>query len=62
MCDADGATKFSDVERLESRIKKVEKKGLGIAVGSRHLMQEKDDAKAQVSEHALKRNGVGVWK
>ncbi len=61
MCDADGATKFSDLERLESRIKKAEKKGLGIAVGSRHLMQEKDDAKAQVQPPPKKKGKKWIW-
>eukprot|EP01114_Cavostelium_apophysatum_P018635 TRINITY_DN5813_c0_g1_i1.p1 TRINITY_DN5813_c0_g1~~TRINITY_DN5813_c0_g1_i1.p1 ORF type:complete len:315 (+),score=70.47 TRINITY_DN5813_c0_g1_i1:128-1072(+) len=39
--DADGATKFPDVERLEKGLKSVEKNGLGIGAGSRaHLQQE----------------------
>lgn len=40
MVDADGATRFSDLEKLEVQLKKAEKDGLGIAVGSRaHLVQ-----------------------
>ncbi|KAL6055005.1 dolichyl-phosphate beta-glucosyltransferase [Balamuthia mandrillaris] len=47
MVDADGATKFSDIERLEAKLKKVEENEFGIAVGSRdHL---KDDAVAKRS-------------
>lgn len=39
MCDADGATKFSEVERLESALKKVADGG--VAFGSRtHLFQQ----------------------
>ncbi|ORZ21722.1 nucleotide-diphospho-sugar transferase [Lobosporangium transversale] len=40
MVDADGATRFSDLEKLEAKLKEVERNGLGIAVGSRaHLVQ-----------------------
>jgi len=39
MVDADGATKFSDLDKVEDQLKKVEKDGLGISVGSRaHLV------------------------
>ncbi|KAI8137838.1 nucleotide-diphospho-sugar transferase [Fennellomyces sp. T-0311] len=39
MVDADGATRFSDLPKLESAVDKVEKEGHGIAVGSRsHLV------------------------
>lgn len=71
MVDADGATKFADLERLEKRLVQVpfllpnkasqllmcyhyldchqaEKNGLGVAVGSRYHMQEKNEAVAQV--------------
>ena len=44
MVDADGATRFSDLERLEetmARMTKV-KPGGGVVVGSRHHMQEAD--------------------
>jgi len=47
MVDADGATKFSDLERLEKRLLQAEKNGLGVAVGSRHHLQEKSEAVAQ---------------
>lgn len=41
MADADGATEFADLERLERGMKQIEKDGLGIVVGSRaHLVQE----------------------
>ncbi|KAI7819533.1 nucleotide-diphospho-sugar transferase [Gamsiella multidivaricata] len=40
MVDADGATRFSDLEQLEVKLKQAEKNGLGVAVGSRaHLVQ-----------------------
>ncbi|KAF9362809.1 dolichyl-phosphate beta-glucosyltransferase [Mortierella sp. NVP85] len=40
MVDADGATRFSDLDKMEVQLKKIEKDGLGIAVGSRaHLVQ-----------------------
>ncbi|KAM3589523.1 dolichyl-phosphate beta-glucosyltransferase [Umbelopsis sp. WA50703] len=39
MVDADGATKFSDLDDLEEKLSKCEKDGYGIAVGSRsHLV------------------------
>lgn len=41
MVDADGATEISDLNRLEDAVKKVEKNGLGLGIGSRaHLVQE----------------------
>jgi len=41
MVDADGATKFADLDRLESSLKKAERDGQGIALGSRaHLQAE----------------------
>ncbi|KAG0006929.1 dolichyl-phosphate beta-glucosyltransferase [Modicella reniformis] len=40
MVDADGATRFSDLDKLEVQLKQVEQDGLGIAIGSRaHLVQ-----------------------
>eukprot|EP00002_Diphylleia_rotans_P012430 TRINITY_DN2430_c0_g1_i4.p1 TRINITY_DN2430_c0_g1~~TRINITY_DN2430_c0_g1_i4.p1 ORF type:complete len:204 (-),score=36.97 TRINITY_DN2430_c0_g1_i4:566-1177(-) len=37
--DADGATKFSDVDALEKKMDEIEEKGLGVVVGSRaHLV------------------------
>lgn len=39
MVDADGATKFSDLGKLLLEIKKIEKNGQGVVVGSRsHLV------------------------
>lgn len=47
MVDADGATKFSDLDDLEEKLAKCEKSGYGIAVGSRsHLVST--DAVVQV--------------
>jgi dolichyl-phosphate beta-glucosyltransferase len=40
--DADGATKFGDVEKLELGLKSVEMNGFGIAVGSRAHMVKTD--------------------
>lgn len=42
MADADGATLFTDLDQLESKIQEIEKKGLGIAVGSRAHLEEAD--------------------
>jgi dolichyl-phosphate beta-glucosyltransferase len=36
--DADGASKFEDLGKLEVELKAIEKEGLGIAVGSRAHM------------------------
>jgi len=37
--DADGASKFDDLEKLEKQLKTIERDNLGIAVGSRaHLV------------------------
>ncbi|KAG0315986.1 dolichyl-phosphate beta-glucosyltransferase [Dissophora globulifera] len=39
MVDADGATRFSDLDQLEIKLKQAERDGLGVAVGSRaHLV------------------------
>jgi dolichyl-phosphate beta-glucosyltransferase len=39
MVDADGATRFSDLGKLEAEMKNIEKDGFGVAVGSRsHLV------------------------
>eukprot|EP00744_Colponema_vietnamica_P007900 GILI01011312.1.p1 GENE.GILI01011312.1~~GILI01011312.1.p1 ORF type:complete len:321 (+),score=87.49 GILI01011312.1:204-1166(+) len=41
MVDADGATKISDLERLEAEIRRIGKNGLGVVVGSRnHLVEQ----------------------
>ncbi|KAI9098769.1 nucleotide-diphospho-sugar transferase, partial [Phlyctochytrium arcticum] len=40
--DADGATKFSEVEKLEASAKAIEERGLSIAVGSRAHMLKTD--------------------
>jgi len=48
MVDADGATKFSDLDALLLKLKAVERDGLGVAVGSRAHMV-KTDAVVKVS-------------
>jgi len=40
MVDADGATKFSDLDRVEKALKDIERDGWGISVGSRAHLQE----------------------
>eukprot|EP01121_Diplochlamys_sp_Union-15-3_P007717 TRINITY_DN1987_c0_g1_i1.p1 TRINITY_DN1987_c0_g1~~TRINITY_DN1987_c0_g1_i1.p1 ORF type:complete len:321 (+),score=44.24 TRINITY_DN1987_c0_g1_i1:108-1070(+) len=41
MADSDAATKFSDIEKLEECLSKIDKDGFGVVVGSRkHLMEE----------------------
>jgi len=42
MADADGATRISDVERLETNLKEVQRDGWGIALGSRAHMETSD--------------------
>jgi dolichyl-phosphate beta-glucosyltransferase len=46
--DADGATRFSDLDRLEERMNQIERDGHGVVVGSRAHMQ--GDAVAKVRE------------
>lgn len=40
MVDADGATKFSDLEKLEESMKKVEKNQHGVSLGSRSHLED----------------------
>eukprot|EP00003_Mantamonas_plastica_P033854 TRINITY_DN995_c0_g1_i3.p1 TRINITY_DN995_c0_g1~~TRINITY_DN995_c0_g1_i3.p1 ORF type:complete len:271 (+),score=84.00 TRINITY_DN995_c0_g1_i3:373-1185(+) len=47
--DADGATKFADVESLQRVLKETSKNGHGVVVGSRNHLKEK--AKAQRAWH-----------
>lgn len=47
MVDADGATKASDLGRLMTEVKRIERNDLGIAIGSRAHLQE--SSKANVS-------------
>ena len=54
--DADGATLFSDIAQLETKIKEIEKDGQGIAVGSRAHLEEAD----VVTQRALLRN-ILMW-
>ena len=42
MADADGATKFSDISQLETRLKAIQRDGHGVAVGSRAHLEEAD--------------------
>ncbi|KAF9900621.1 dolichyl-phosphate beta-glucosyltransferase [Linnemannia zychae] len=42
MVDADGATRFSDLDALEVKLKATERDGLGVAVGSRAHMVKTD--------------------
>jgi dolichyl-phosphate beta-glucosyltransferase len=48
MVDADGATKFSDIEKLEAKLKTTENDGYGIAFGSRAHLE--DQALAEVKK------------
>lgn len=48
MVDADGATRFSDLDALQVKLKATEQDGLGVAVGSRAHMV-KTDAVVKVS-------------
>jgi len=45
MVDADGATKFSDLDKVEEDLLKIEKGGLGVTVGSRAHLQGEAEAK-----------------
>lgn len=52
MVDADGATRFSDLDKLEVQLKQVERDGLGIAVGSRaHLVRTDAVVKVWTMHH-----------
>jgi len=53
MVDADGATKFSDLSRLEEKLKSIEKNGIGLAVGSRAHLQQQAVAKRSVLRNIL---------
>jgi len=44
MMDADGATRISDVEKLEKKMLEIEDSGLGITIGSRAHLVEKAKA------------------
>lgn len=53
MVDADGATKFSDLQHLEKALDNLKggKNGMALCVGSRAHLQ--NDAVAHVSAHVL---------
>ncbi|KAI8874585.1 glycosyltransferase family 2 protein, partial [Backusella circina FSU 941] len=57
MVDADGATRFSDLGKLEAELKKVEKDGFGVAVGSRsHLVSTEAVVKRSFIRNFLMRS------
>lgn len=58
MVDADGATKFSDLKRLEERLSDIEQNGYGITVGSREVGD--DSSKAEVTKSGTQRKES--WK
>jgi len=45
MVDADGATRIQDLDKLDEQLKQTQKRGLGIAIGSRAHLQDKAVAK-----------------
>jgi len=45
MVDADGATKFSDIDKVEQELLKIENNGYGIGIGSRSHLQGEAEAK-----------------
>lgn len=47
MADADGATRFSDLEALENAMKAIEQRGYGVVVGSRAHLTEQAIAKVK---------------
>jgi len=53
MADSDGATKFSDLEKLEAHLKKIEKDGFGVVVGSRYHLQQEAVAKRTILRNLL---------
>eukprot|EP01117_Protostelium_nocturnum_P020219 TRINITY_DN89_c0_g1_i1.p1 TRINITY_DN89_c0_g1~~TRINITY_DN89_c0_g1_i1.p1 ORF type:complete len:324 (+),score=75.24 TRINITY_DN89_c0_g1_i1:170-1141(+) len=53
MADADGATKFSDYDRLESELKKITKNGHGATLGSRAHLQQEAVAKRSIFRNVL---------
>jgi dolichyl-phosphate beta-glucosyltransferase len=53
--DADGASKFEDLGKLSSELQKIEKDGLGVAVGSRAHMVHSASV-VQVHSHTRSQN------
>jgi dolichyl-phosphate beta-glucosyltransferase len=51
MVDADGATLFSDIEKLELQLKRSEHDRFGLAIGSRAHLGEDDSVKVRLSTH-----------
>ncbi len=41
MVDADGATKFADIDNVEAKLKAIERDDYGIGIGSRAHLEEK---------------------
>eukprot|EP00127_Corallochytrium_limacisporum_P003093 Clim_evm22s146 gene=Clim_evmTU22s146 len=52
MADADGATSFEDLDRLEKKLKRIAKDSMGVGVGSRAHLQSAD---AVVNRSALRK-------
>jgi len=48
MADADAATKFDELDKVEKEIKNIEKNGFGIAVGSRKHLQKLAEKKEKM--------------
>jgi len=54
MVDADGATRFSDLDPLLTKLRQTEQNGLGVAVGSRaHLVKTDAVVKVKGTEPSL---------
>jgi len=48
MADADGATKFADILKLEKDLHRCEVHGLGVAVGSREHLRRKAEERVRL--------------
>ncbi len=54
--DADGATKFADLEKLEERLEEVEEEGMAVVCGSRaHLEKESIGERMDVWQNCKKK-------
>ena len=58
MADADGATRFSDLETLEKTMAEIEREGRGVVVGSRsqyhpEMASESEKVRAPISNPSL---------
>ncbi|CAK8683803.1 dolichyl-phosphate beta-glucosyltransferase-like [Clavelina lepadiformis] len=64
MVDADGATRFSDIKKIEKKLKEINKHehGMAIAVGSRaHLEQESISSRSLFRTFLMKAFHLLVW-